>query len=358
MPDYVSELYLFYLMYASIKQYYIDLSKELPLFRTAFAVSLALIYATTVGYPLAHTTAIFTIMFIGPGKQAVKFKDVLVYPIALYVLGMLGVYVGYVLLDYIVVTLLVLGLAIFWSFRLTKIPVPARLLFLIFVILLPLLSMSANGLGEFVLAALITNLAIALIIVKFSFLLFPQTLTAHSAVAQSASKDNAGPSLNMDKVAFNGLMVIFPLLCYYYFSQDPDILILVFVALLAFDPFIAQSNKGFFMLIANLWGGLIGIIAYQVLIVAPYYPLYIFLCITICFYFIINIYAGKKTSPIYSTSFNTFFIVMATVSSSTNTASGKVWDRVFQIGLALIYTIVAYRIVNHFNNPKNQKIEK
>lgn len=338
-------------MLDSLRKYYYDLSRELALFRTVFAVSIALIYATTVGYPIAHTTAIFTMMFIGPGKNPIRFKDIIIFPLALYLLGIVGVYVGYVLIDYILVALLILGLCIFWSFRLVKIPNPVRLLFLIFIVLIPLLSMSANALGEAVLVALIANLFIALIIVKLSFLILPQSLSELSKTLATAKTENAAPKLNLDKVALNGLMVIFPILCYYYFSRDPDILVLVFTALLAFDPFISSSKKGPVMLLANVWGGLIGIIAYQILVISPDYLLYIFLCISICFYFVINIYAGKKTSPVFSTSFNTFFIVMATVASTTNTASGKVWDRLLQIGLALIYTIVAYSIVNHFNNP-------
>ena len=323
---------------------------EIAVFRTVFAVSLALIYATSVGYPIAHTTAIFTMMFIGPGKKAIRFKDLIIFPVALYVIGIIGVYVGYVLIDYVFVSLLSIGLCIFWSFRLVKIPTPIRLLFLIFVVLIPLLSMSANALGEAVLVSLIVNLFIGLLIVKLSFLIFPQSFN-EVLKNEAAKKESNGPSLNLDKMALNGLMVIFPLLCYFYFSRDPDILTLVFVALLAFDPFISESKKGIALLLANVWGGFIGIIAFQILIIAPDYILYIFLSISICFYFVINIYAGKKTSPVFNTSFNTFFIVMATVASSTNTAFDKVGDRLFQIGLALVYTIVMYRIVNHFNNP-------
>lgn len=337
-------------MFARIKQYYNDLSNELPLIRTVIAVSFALIYATTIGYPLAHTTAIFTMMFIGPGKKVVQFKDVLVYPLAFYILGILGVYIGYVLLEYVLITLLVMGIAVFWSFRLTQIPPPARILFLIFLVLLPLLSMGVNGLGEFVLLALIQNLFIALVIVKIVFLLIP--VDSDNLVSQNTEDQKVdGPPINLDKVALNGFLVLYPLLCYYYLSMDSDILTLVFSVLLAFDPFIAQSKKGAFLVVANIFGGLIGIIAYQLLSIAPTYSFYIFLCISICFYFVINIYAGKKTSPIFNTSFNTFFIVMAAIGTSSNTASDKVWDRVIQIGFALIYVVIAYKIINHLNSP-------
>lgn len=335
-----------------IRIIYYDLVADLPTLRCIFGVTLALVGGTTIAYPAAHMTAIFTLMFLSPGKKAFKFIAVVKYPFFLYLLGWIGVFMGSYLIEYPFVILPLLALFIFLSFRLVKVPVIARLVFLILIVLIPFMSLTANALGGFVLSLMIVNLTIALLIASLCFILFPDPELNIIQEKKAAKAATAPPPINMDKVAFNGLMVIFPLIVvFFFYNATIGLLTLVFAVILAFDPFIYQSKKGWFMLLANIWGGIFGILAYQVLVMAPNYLLYIFLSTSISFYFVLNLYAGKKTSPIYGTSFNTFFMVMGTISTSTDEAGSTVWGRVFQIGIALIYVIVAYKIVNIFNNP-------
>lgn len=341
-------------MLGKLRTIYFAILADLPTLRCIFGVTLALVGGTTVAYPAAHMTAIFTLMFLGPGKKAFRLINVIKYPFFLYLLGWIGVFMGNYLIEYPMVILPLLALFIFFSFRLVKIPVVARLLFLLLIILIPFMSLTANALGSMVLSLMILNLTIALVIASLSFILFPDPLLPEVTNQKQAAKSGP-PPINMDKVAFNGLMVLFPLVAvFYFYNAKIGLLTLVFAALLAFDPFIYQSKKGWFMLVANIWGGLFGILAYQVLVMAPNYLLYIFLSTSVSFYFVLNLYAGKKTSPIYGTSFNTFFIVMGTISTSTEAAGSTVWARVLQIGLALVYVITAYKIVNLFNNPLKQ----
>jgi hypothetical protein len=65
-----------------------------------------------------------------------------------------------------------------------------------------------------------------------------------------------------------------------------------------------------------------------------------------------NLYSGKKIAPIFKLSFNTFFVVMGTIATSTDEAGNTIWERLIQIGLAIIYVIIAFKIANTFNNPK------
>lgn len=343
-------------MLGKLKVIYYDLRADTPLLRCIFGVTLALVGGTTIGYPAAHMTAIFALMFLGPGKKPLELINIIKFPFVLYLLGLIGVFIGSYLIEYAFVVLPLLALFIFLSFRLTKIPAVVRLIFLILIILIPFMSLSANALGGLVLSIIIMNLVAALLVVKLSFILLPDPTKAVVLESNPKTKADSPPVLNFDKIAFNGLMVIFPLVvAFYFYNVTVGLLTLVFTILLAFDPFVAQSKKGMVMLIANILGGLIGVFAYQVLIMAPNYLLYIFLTISISFYFVMNLFAGKKTSPIYATSFNTFFVVIGTISTSTDEASGTVWSRIIQIGIALLYVLLAYKIVNIFNNPLKLK---
>lgn len=338
-------------MFDKIKEFYWDLKDNTPILRCVFGVTLALIVSTSIGYLVPHITAIFTLLFLEPNKKPMGLKKEIGFVIGLAFLGFIGILIGDYLIDFPLVLLPLLGLIIFWSFRFKKIPETVRLLFLMLVVLIPFISMKANMLGGVVLTALLINLLIALVVVRIAFLIFP--ITTQEDISFNKKKPIAYKNINLDKLAFNGLLVVFPVVfIFYLFNATIAILTLVFAVLLSFDPFIYQSKKGTALIIANVLGGLAGIIAYNILVIAPSYLIYIFLIISVSFYFVINLYSGKKTAPIYKISFNTFFVIMGIISTSTNEAGNSIWERLLQIGLAIIYVIIAYKIVNTFNNPK------
>jgi hypothetical protein len=338
-------------MFDSIKEFYWNLKEDTPVLRCVFGVTLALVAATTLGYLVPHITAIFTLMFLEPNKKPLGVKKEIGIVLGLSILGYFGVIVGKYLIDYPLVILPILGLIIYWSYRFIKIPESIRLLFLILAVLIPFLSMKANLLGSVVLSALLLNLIIALVVLRISFFIFPITTQEDKRI----NKKNpiAYKNINLDRLAFNGLLVVFPIVfVFYLFNSNIAILTLVFAVLLSFDPFIYQSKKGVALIFANIFGGLAGILAYNILVIAPSYVLYVFLIMSVAFYFVINLYSEKKTAPIFKISFNTFFVIMGVIATSTDEAGNTIWERLIQIGFAILYVIIAFKIVNTFNNPK------
>lgn len=105
------------------------------------------------------------------------------------------------------------------------------------------------------------------------------------------------------------------------------------------------------LVVANILGGLAGIIVYNILVIAPSYVLYILLIISTAFYFVTNLFSGKKIAPVYKISFNTFFVVMGVISSSDNDAGSTLRERLFQIMLAVFYVVMAFKMMNVLNNP-------
>jgi len=347
-------------MSGKLKTYFTDLRNEYPVIRAVFGVSLALVFATTVQYPAPHLTAILTLMFLGPGKQALGLKMEIIIPLLIYIFGSVGVFLGNELIDYPLVILPLLALAIFWSFKLVKlvqIPSPVRLVFLMLTVLIPFNSITANALGGIILKVLLLNVIIAFIIVKISFIFFPDKPTDTEGAKKK--KSGGAAEIDMNKVAFNGVMVIFPIVVLFYiFNATVGLLTLVFTVILGFDPFIYQSKKGLVIIVANLLGGFFGILAYQLLIVVPDYLFYIFLTLSIAFFFMINLFSGKKIAPVFATSFNTFIVIMGIISTSTSGAGNELWSRLAQIGVAVVYTTLAYIVVTAFNNPKISKVEE
>jgi len=338
-------------MFDKAKQFYWNLRESTPILRCVFGVTLALLISTTLGYLIPQITAIFALMFLEPHQKPLGLKKEIGIVLGLTVIGYFGVIIGNYLIDYPLVILPLLGLFVFWSFRLIKIPLPIRLVFLMLVVLIPFISLKANILGNVVLTALLINLIIALVVIRIAFFVFP--VTSQEDNNEETKSPVADNNYNVDKLAFNGLMVVLPIvILFYLFNATIAVLTLIFVILLSFDPFIYQSKKGPALLLANILGGLAGILAYNILVIAPSYLLYVFLIISVAFYFVMKIYSGKKTAPIFKISFNTFFVIMGVISVSTEDAGSEIWERIIQIGLAVLYVIIAFKIVNTFNNPK------
>lgn len=338
-------------MLDKVNTFFDSINADIPIIRCVFGVTFALIASTSLGYLFPHVTAIFTLMFLQPNKKPLGLKTEFKLVFGLFVLGYFGVVVGRNLIDYPLVILAVLGLAIFLSFRLVKIPQMIRLLFLIFAVLIPFVSLQASALGSVVLIALLFNLVISYVVTRLAFFLFP--FTPEEDVATSKVQSNPFENINLDKMALNGLLVVFPviILCY-LFSATIAILTLVYIMLLSFDPFINESKKAMAFVVANILGGLAAILAYNMLVIAPSYLLYMLLTANVAFYFVINLYSSDKKAQIYKSGFNTFFVIMGTVSTSTTEASNTMWDRLIQVSLAIVYVMVAFVIVNTFNNPK------
>jgi hypothetical protein len=338
-------------MLDKVKQFCWDLKEDIPIVRCVFGVTIGLLISTSLGYLVPHMTAIFALMFLAPKQKPLGLKKEIGIVLGITILGYFGVLIGYYLIDYPLVVLPLLCLVIFGSFRFITIPEPVRLLFLMLTVLIPFFSMKANLLGEVILTALLFNLIIALGVVRIAFFIFP--ISDQEDIEIEKKKPIAYKNINLDKLAFNGLLVVFPIVfMIYLFNTSIAILTLVFVIILSFDPFVYQSKKGIALILANIFGGLAGILTYNVLVIAPSYVLYIFLIISVAFYFVINLYSGKKTAPIFKISFNTFFVVMSVISTSTDQAGVAIGERILQIGLAILYVIVAFKVVNTFNNPK------
>ena len=338
-------------MFDKVKHFYQNLMEDKAILRCVFGVTLAIVISTSLGYLVPQMAAIMALMFLEPSKKPLGLKMEVGLVFAISLLGYFGILIGNYLIDYPLVVLPILGLIIFWSFRFIKIPEPIRLLFLILAVLIPFLCMKANMMGDVVLMALLLNLVTALVVVRIAFFLFP--ITTFDNIEPEKKKPLAYKNIDFDKLAFNGLLVVFPLvLVFYLFNANIAILTLVFAVLLGFDPFIYQSKKGLGLIMANVIGGAIGVFVYNILVIAPSFLMYILLIICVAFYFTINLYAGKKTAPIFKIGFNTFFVVMGVISTSSIEAGDTIWERLLQIGLAILYVVIAYKVVNTFNNPK------
>lgn len=324
--------------------------------RCLFGVMFALLFATVNNVMSPQIAAIFTILFLDKGKNALGLKKSIGIIIGIYGLGLAGLVLGSFVQDFMVITLLLVGLVIFWSFKLVIIPVPVRMLFLSLTLLFPFLSLTAEPLGGLVLMDMTLNLAIALVATQLAFFIFPETATITPPVV---ANNELTEKFNLDKIALNGVLVIMPAVLYFYFFR-PNTMVITFahIMMLALDPLIYKSKKSLVYIVANFFGGLAAVFAYNLLTVTPTFFFYIFLLLAFGVYFVYQMFSDKKTVAIYAMAYRTFFVVMGVIVTSSDTAGDKVLDRLIGILIAIVYVVLAYKIISYFNDPEIHETEK
>ena len=323
------------------------------IFRSLFGVVSTLLIATVLGLLSPQISAIFAIMLLGKGTKALGITKSLLAIAALFVLGLMGLFLGSIVQDYPLASILILALVIFWSFRLIAIPEAIRMLFLMFSILFPLLSLTAEPAAALIFSDILLNLAIALGMAQFAFLIFPELGTPQETVTQQKETN-----YHLDKMAVNGLIVLLPVVIYFfYFLPNSMILTLVFIIVLAMDPLIHKSKKAHVILITNLFGGIAAVIAYNLLTVVPTFFFYTVVLLAAGLYFGYNTFSDKKTADFYPMAYRTFFLVLGVISSSNEGIEGKFLERLFGISLAIVYVVLAYHLLSLINNPEKREDE-
>jgi len=101
------------------------------------------------------------------------------------------------------------------------------------------------------------------------------------------------------------------------------------------------------MLAANLLGGAASVLIYYFLIAAPSLPLLLMLIFAAALLFGEQIYSGKANGKLWASGFTTILLILGGILSPTSDgASAKLADRVWQIGLAALYVAFAYTLLN------------
>jgi hypothetical protein len=170
---------------------------------------------------------------------------------------------------------------------------------------------------------------------------------------KGAADDPNTTNVNLDKMALNGALVVFPVItAFYLFNATSSVLVLVFILLLSFDPFIYESKKGIALISANILGGGAGILAFHALVIVPNYLFFALLMLSISLFFSMGLFSGKAISPLFKIGFNTFFVIMGTISTSSDDAGETLGPRLIQIGFAVLYVVLAFKALNSLHSPK------
>jgi hypothetical protein len=116
------------------------------------------------------------------------------------------------------------------------------------------------------------------------------------------------------------------------------------------QPAFAKDFKaGKSLILGNLIGGIAAIIAYEIFTVLPEFFYFVIIVLLTGLIFGKQVFSGKPMAALWGMGYSTFLLVLcSTTASGTTDADAKVWTRVVQIMIAVIYIVVAFGVIARF----------
>jgi len=182
--------------------------------------------------------------------------------------------------------------------------------------------------------AMVRGIAVAVLVLWCMYALWPEVAPRGAAPAQA-------PIASPVKTALVGTAVVMPVMLVYLLLGLANALpVLVTTVLLVanFDPQ-QGAMQGLAMMVGNLVGGLIGLVAYMLLGIAPSLVTLALLTFLIAIAFAIRIGKGGPGAAIALLTCNSTLIILGTAISDPSSSSGVWITRLLQFALACTFAV-------------------
>ncbi|MGF1734245.1 DUF2955 domain-containing protein [Photobacterium satsumensis] len=142
--------------------------------------------------------------------------------------------------------------------------------------------------------------------------------------------------------SYKALLISFPVIAFCYFYQITGaILTMIFIGILSLQLTAPKSVKlSLFLLLTNIIGGLLAIIAYELLVTVPWFPFLVAMMLFLTLSFANKIYREPAKAPIYAGIFSALMVIFgAVVASDSKLMDVNFYTRIWQLILMGGYMI-------------------
>ena len=329
--------------------------------RFALGTTIGSGFAYLIGFELPFLVPILIAMLLASPapRPTVRSAAAFVLPVAA------GAFVGVVLTRYLLqypgIFLLVEFLVLYRIFyALAGGANPLRMVWLLIAALvIPLVGMASIGLAIGVAFGLVYGALISVGVTWFAHVLLPDLPGPDQGTGGEApAAKPAPPPAARAAYARRSLTVLFPmLLLFMAFSLTSDAVILVYAGLLSLLPsFAAGWKQGKGMITANLIGGAVAIVFYNLLIVIPSIGMFLLLTLLVGLTFGDVIFSDRPIAPVIKSAFNAVVLLVGmSVTITGADAASKFYTRIAQIILAVAYVAVAFGFLEYLQRRRVKK---
>jgi len=335
--------------------------------RLALGTALSLWFSQAVGWQMSFIAPVFTLLVLSLPLPVLKLKQGIAFVAVLAVALYSGMLLLPMLLEQPAVGLLLLTLALFWSFYFTA-KGGSALIGTFATVGLALVagvgSVNVDALliiaGDVVIAA-----AVGVIFVWIAHALMPDSMAVDLApVAGGKKPESPKPDLADARwSAFRSLLIILPVALLLMLSSSSTAYIAVMIKVASMGQQATNdetSAAGHSLILSTVIGGVGAIIGWEMLSIAPTLTLYALVVGLAGLIMGPRIFQGTAMHPqaaTWSYGYITMVILLAPAvmdSVGGDAASAKFWDRIIMFAGATLYAVAAVYVVDAFR-PKSHR---
>ena len=311
--------------------------------RFAIGITLGMALATGIAWPLSFLLPVLVGLLLSSPAPLTLRAGVGFVAIIAVAMGASFVF-SVVFLSYPVIFLALIGLLLLRVFHAASGDAhPLSILWMVVgFCVIPLVTLTSALAGAIVAVYITIGAAIAVALVLLVQGLIPDPVVPSAAAAPATPKPTLEASERFRSAAISTLAVWPLLVLFYVFQLTGDLLVLIFVAILAISANMHAGWKGgTALIIANLGGGVVTILIYNLLVAVPEFGFFIVLMLLTTLLIGQRRFSDAPTAGLYGSAMNTVLIVIGGVTTSTDEAGAEIYVRITQIIIAVMYIVVS-----------------
>lgn len=329
--------------------------RSLRILRYALGSTIAMAVAMGVNWQLSFLTPVLCLGFFASPAPRPSLKQGVGFVATIAVACIAGLMLGSYLISYPLVYIPFTGLVLLRLFYMKasgRSPMLTMWL-LIALLVIPLITITSPDIANMVAAGILIGAAATVLVVWLAHGLLPDPPDTHGVGVPTAEPSSPAlpPAMERFKTAAISTLVVLPVLILFYsFRLQSALLILVFVGLLTSQPGFATNLKaGGALVIGNAIGGAAAILVYELLVMVPEFYFLIIVTLLAGLFFGARVFSDKPTAKLYAMAFSTLLLVIgSTTASGSEEAGSKVYTRILQITIAVVWVVLASGVADRF----------
>ncbi|GEA49795.1 hypothetical protein VIN01S_05990 [Vibrio inusitatus NBRC 102082] len=222
-------------------------------------------------------------------------------------------------------------------------------------LILPMLSYMSDGLAIGFSLGFVASAWAAMIFVYLIYFILPDT--------EKITLPSPPPFKNVyspvaAQLALKSTLVAFPIVAYCITFARVDLLLtMIFAAMFTLKPELSAGKEaGRNSLISTVLGGLIAFVFYWALVAIPLFSFFIILMFGIALYVGVNIYSSNPNAKYYGSAMTCIIVLINGNMGADSDFVSALISRIFFISLAILYIVVALRVLDAFVFNKNKPL--
>ena len=319
------------------------LEQSRNILRYVAGVMFSLILAYSLNWTLAYVMPVFVakLLLDKPVADKQVMTELGLSMVATVIIALL---VTNGLAQYPIIMLTLVGILMLWAYYLfqdQKWNFFATML-MISALLLPYLGLMQPVIALEVGKALMLAGGGAVVVYGLMHWVFPSQPTIRPKIEEKTLEQVSQEQQLKMKESYKALLISFPVIAFCYFFQTTGaILTMIFVGILSLQLTAPKSVKlSMFLLMTNIVGGLLAIIAYELLVTVPWFPFLVAIMAFFTVSFAGKIYGQPEKAPLYAGIFSALLVIFgAVVASDSKLIDDNFYTRIWQLILLSGYMI-------------------